>query len=208
MRALSLVVLVGAADVLVAPAGVVPEGARLVARMNTSIGTAPALGVDRIADETRAGAPFAATVETRVVDEHGQMRLAAGAILHGHVAKMARGEGVGRAVIELAVDRIDQRPLEAHVVALEVQQLPGSDPGTPVDATSFWGAFVGGMAFGVPGVAVGHGLGGGLGAVNAARAHRVEAWVEAGSQVTVELDAPLRLGGRCVASAGASAADC
>jgi hypothetical protein len=178
-------------DVLVAPAGVVPPGARLVARVNTSIGTANSLGVDRIADETKAGAPFAATVETRVVDERGQTRLQPGAILHGHVAKVARGEGVRRAQIEVAIDRLGQQAIDARVVALDVQQLPGSDPGAPVDATSFWGALMGGVAFGIPGVAIGHGFGGSLGAVNAVRARQVEGWVEAGSLITVELAAPL-----------------
>ena len=205
MRALLLVVLV-ATDVMVAPGGVLPEGARLVARMNTNIGTAAALGVDRIADETKAGAPFAATVETSVVDDRGRTRLAPGAILHGHVAKVERGEGVRHAVIELAIDRLDQHPVAARVVDVEVQQLPGSDPGTPTDATSFWGALVGGMAFGIPGVAIGHGFGGGVGAVNAVRARTVEAWVQAGSPITVELDAPLPLD-RCVA-ATSGAANC
>jgi hypothetical protein len=200
-----LLVVLAASDVMVAPGGVLPGGARLVARMNTSIGTAAALGVDRIADETKKGAPFAATVQTSVVDEHGRARLAPGAILHGHVTKVARGEGVRRAVIELAIDRLDQRPLVAHVAELDVQQLPGSDPGTPTDATSFWGALVGGMAFGIPGVAIGHGFGGGVGAVNAVRARTVEAWIEAGSPLTVELDEPLSLD-RCVAAA--SAANC
>lgn len=178
-------------DLVVAPAGVVPAGARLTARMNTTIGTTQSLGVDRIADETKAGAPFAATVETGVVDERGQTRLAKGALLHGHVSKVVRGEGIRRAQIEVTVDHLDARPIDARVIALDVQQLPASDPGAPVDTTSFWGAMMGGIAFGIPGVAIGHGFGGSFGAVNAVRARQVEGWVSAGSLITVELAAPL-----------------
>jgi hypothetical protein len=177
--------------VVVAPRGVVPGGARLVGRMDTNIGTARSLGVDRIADETRAGAPFAVSVDTRVVDERGRTRVPAGAILHGHVERITRGEGARRADIELAIDSLERQPLAAHVVAVDVQQMPASDPGAPVDVTSFWGALVGGLAFGVPGVAIGHGIGGSYGAVNVARARQVEGWISAGSPITVELDEPL-----------------
>ncbi len=201
MRGLLLVVLV-ASDVVVAPDGVLPAGTRLVARMNTTIGTTRSLGVDRIADETRAGAPFAATVESTVVDEHGRTLLPAGAIVHGHVARLARGSGVKRAVLELAVDRLDRAPLDARVVESEVQQLDNADVGAQVDATAFWGTVFGGIAFGIPGVAIGHGLAGGFGAVNAVRARTVEAWLSAGSLITIELDEPLSLG-RCVAARGA-----
>ncbi|HEX8950499.1 MAG TPA: hypothetical protein VF945_01575 [Polyangia bacterium] len=198
MRALLLFALV-AGDVVVAPGGVLPAGARLVARMNTTIGTRHSLGVDRIADETRAGAPFAATVDGAVVDERGRTRLAAGALVHGHVARVERGHGVQRAVIELAVDRLDGRPLAARVVASDVQQLETADAGAQVDATTFWGTIFGGVVFGIPGVAIGHGLAGSFGAINAVRAREVEAWLSAGSLITVELDAPLRLD-RCVAT--------
>lgn len=210
MRGLLLVVLV-ASDVVVVPDGVLPAGTRLVARMNTTIGTTRSLGVDRIADETRAGAPFAATVETTVVDADGRTRLAAGAIVHGHVARLERGEGGRRAVLELAVDRLDREPIAARVVASEVQQLDNADVGGEVDATTFWGMVFGGIAFGIPGVAIGHGMAGGLGAVNAVRARTVEAWLAAGSLISVELEEPLRLGalsfkrrgGRQLASVGA-----
>lgn len=200
MRALALVLLV-AGDVAVAPGGVLPRGAQLTARMNTTIGTTASLGVDRIADETRAGAPFAATVETAVLDERGRVRLPPGAIVHGHVVRLSRGEGVHRAAIELAVDRLDARPIRARVVRSEVQQLPASDTGGAVDDTAFWGTVFGGIAFGLPGLAVGYAAGGSVGAVNATRARRVEAWQSAGSLITVELDAPLRLDRGCVASA-------
>ena len=200
MRVVLLAVL-AAADVVVAPGGVLPRGTELTARMNTTIGTTATLGVDRMADETRAGAPFAATVEATIVDEHGRTLVPAGALLHGHVARIHRGQGIERAGIELAVDRLERAPIDARVVASEVQQLEASgDVGGEVDATTFWGMLFGGIAFGVPGVAIGHGVAGSFGAVNATRARRVEAWISAGSLITIELDAPLRLGGRCVAS--------
>ena len=192
MGALVFVVLV-ASRVVIAPNGVLPAGARLVARMNTTIGTTHSLGIDRIADETRAGAPFAATVETPVLDEGGRALLPAGALVHGHVARLERGSGVRRAVLELAVDRLDRRPLLARVVAADVEQLDNADAGAQVADTTFWGAVFGGIVFGIPGVAIGHGFAGTFGAVNAVRARTVEAWLSAGSLVTIELDAPLRL---------------
>jgi hypothetical protein len=198
MRLLLLAVLV-ASDVAVAPDAVLPEGAQLVARMNTTIGTRHALGVDRIADETRAGAPFAATIETTIVDEYGRTRLPAGAVLRGHITRVARGYGIQRAAIELAIDRIENRPLAARVVKSDVQQLESSDAGAQVDTTVLWGMVVGGLVFGIPGVAIGHGFAGGLGAVKAVRAREVEAWLAAGSTITVELGEPLRLD-RCLAA--------
>ena len=199
MAGLLLAVLV-AADVAVAPGGVLPRGTHLSARMDTTIGTTHSLGVDRIADETRAGAPFAATVETAIVDEHGRTLVPAGALLHGHVARLRRGHGIERAVIELAVDRLERAPVAARVVASDLQQLEHGDVGGEVDTATFWGMVVGGIVFGVPGVAIGHGLAGGFGAVNATRARQVDGWISAGSLITVELDAPLSVGGRCVAS--------
>jgi hypothetical protein len=201
MRALLLVVLI-ASDV-VAPGGVLPRGARLVARMNTTIGTTQSLGVDRIADETQAGAPFAATIEANMVDENGTVRLPRGAVLRGHIARIATGHGIQRGTIELAVDRLDTRALAAHVVEADVQQLPYSDTGAQVETTTFWGMLVGGLVFGTPGVSIGHGFAGALGSVNAVRAREVEAWISAGSLITVELDAPLRID-RCFAARGSA----
>ncbi|MGZ3439487.1 MAG: hypothetical protein ACXVDD_08220 [Polyangia bacterium] len=198
MRPLLLAVLV-ASDVVVAPGGVLPEGAQLVARLNTTIGTRRALSFDRIADETRAGAPFAATIETTIVDEYGRTRLPAGAVVRGHIVRVARGYGVRRAAIELAIDRLENRPLAARVVKSDVQQLENSDVGAEVDTTVMWGMVFGGLVFGIPGVAIGHGLAGGLGAVKAVRAREVEAWLAAGSLITVELGEPLRLD-RCLAT--------
>lgn len=194
-----LVVVLLAVQAAVAPGGVLPRGARLVARMDTTIGTTHTVGVDDVADETRAGAPFAATLEATIVDEHGRTRLPAGAIVYGHVARVARGHGVERAKIELAIDRIERWPVVASVVASELQQLPATDEGVAVDTAAFWGMLFGGIAFGVPGVVIGHGMAGSYGAVNAVRARAVEGWISAGSLVTIELDEPLPLDG-CRAS--------
>jgi hypothetical protein len=199
MRAVLLALLLVGNAAVVAPGGVLPRGARLVGRMNTTIGTRPSLGVENLADETRAGAPFAPTVDAPLVDERGATELAPGALLHGHIQRIERGHGVQRAVVELAVDRLDTRPIVAHVVDVEVQQLPATDAGAEVDTTTFWGMLVGGMVFGVPGVAVGHGMAAGFGAVNTVRARVVEAWIAAGSSITVELDEPLPIG-RCLAA--------
>jgi hypothetical protein len=204
VRAVLFSVLV-AASVIVAPGGVLPAGTRLSGRMNTAIGTTRSVGVFETADAMHAGAPFAATIDAAVVDEHGRTRLPPGAILRGHITKIAAGEGTRRAVVELAIDRLENRPLAGRVIEAEVQQLPSSDAGAQVDTTSFWGMVVGGVAFGIPGVAIGHAFGGGVGAVNATRARRVEGWIAAGSLITVELDEPLRVDACVAARAGAPA---
>jgi hypothetical protein len=195
-----LVVAVSIGAAVVAPGGVLPPGARLVARMNTTIGTAHSLGVDRIADVTRDGEPFAATVDAAIVDDDARVRVPPGAVLHGRVTHLERGEGIRRAQIELAVDRLETRDLTAHVVEAEVQQLELDDAGAQVDTTTFWGMWVGGIMFGIPGIAIGHGLAGSYGAVNAVRARQVEGWISAGSLITVELDKPLTIDRCLVAS--------
>lgn len=186
--------LLALAATVVAPDGVVPAGERLVARMNRTIGTTPSLGPDRVADVTRAGGEFVATLETPVVDERGRARLTPGALVQGHVVRAERGQGLHAAKLELAVDRIDGRPIDARVAGVEVQQIASSSPATHVEGVAFWGALIGGLAFGIPGVAVGYGAGGSAAAVNAARARSTDAWISAGSLLTIELTAPLHLG--------------
>jgi hypothetical protein len=64
-----------------------------------------------------------------------------------------------------------------------------------VDTSTFWGMLIGVLAFGVPGLVIGHGIAGSYGAVNAVRARVVEGWIAAGSLIVIELGKPLPLDG-------------
>jgi hypothetical protein len=171
----------------------VPAGTRLSARMNRSIGSAPALGPDRVADVTRAGEEYTASLTVPVVDDEGRARVAVGAILRGRVAALGAGTGVGLAKLELSADALDGRALRAHVVSTEVQWVPSSDLGLTADRSAFVGILLGGIAFGLPGVMIGYAAGGGAAAVATVQDRRVEAWLAAGSTIVVELDEPLAL---------------
>jgi hypothetical protein len=169
----------------------VPAGTRLSARMNRSIGSAQALGPDRVADVTHAGEEYTASLIAPVVDDEGRARVAAGTILQGHVAVLAAGTGADLAKLELSADALDGRALRAHVVTTEVQWVQSSDLGLIADRSAFVGMLLGGIAFGLPGVMIGYGAGAGGAAVGTLQERRVEAWLAAGSTIVVELDEPL-----------------
>jgi len=185
----------GAIAVLFALASAaLPAGTRIPARMNTSIATAKALGPNRIPDVTRAGEPFAASVTSPVGD--GCARIDAGAVVQGRVASLSPGTGSGRVDLALTADSVDGHPLRAHVVGAEPEQVPATDLGRRADGAAFTGILVGGIFFGIPGVMIGYGAGGGAAAVDAYHERRVEAWLPAGSTIEVELDEPLALPAR------------
>jgi hypothetical protein len=188
------VVVVAAA--LAGPSSVLPAGTRLTARMNTTIGTVKAMGPDRIADVTRPGQEYAASLIDPVVDDNGRVLVPAGAVVHGRVAMIARGTGIHRAKLELTAERLDRRPIEARVVEPEIQQLPTTDPGKTADSAAFAGALLGGIAFGIPGVVIGFAFGGGQGGVGVVRERVTEGWLSAGAPITIELTAPLAISQR------------
>lgn len=195
-----LLAVVMASATVVAPDGVVPERTELVARLARNVATtARPLGPDRIAEVTRKGGEWTATLEAAVVDQHGRVRLPAGAVVSGHVVRAEPGFGLARGKLELAVDRIERRPVRARLVGLDVQQIVSTDPGTHVESVAFWGALMGGVAFGIPGVAIGYGAGGLSAGFNAASQRRTDGWLSAGTLLTLELEAPLVLA-PCVAT--------
>jgi hypothetical protein len=187
----------GAAVAPTAPAGgasvVLPAGTRLTARMNRTIGTVRALGPDRVAELTRAGEEFTATVTTRLFDGDGRERLAPGAILHGRITALKAGVGLRPAQLELTAERLDGKELRAHVVSTEVQLVPSSELGEGAESAAFAGVLLGGIMFGLPGIIVGYGAGGSSAAVGAIQERRVEAWLSAGTSIEVQLDETLTL---------------
>jgi hypothetical protein len=190
MRAL----LWGAAALALASTGAtsaLPAGTRLEARLNTSIGTARALGPDRISEVHRAGEDYAASVIDPV--GAGCARVAPGAVVHGRVVTLAPGKGVDPVKLELSADSLDGRPLRAHVVGPDPQKVESSDLGKAADSAAFAGILFGGIFFGIPGVMIGYGAGGAAATVSAVQERRVEAWLPAGTTIEVELDEPLTL---------------
>ncbi|HEY1586008.1 MAG TPA: hypothetical protein VGH63_10000 [Polyangia bacterium] len=179
------------AALALASATTLPVGTRIPARMNTSIGTASALGPDRISDVTRAGEPWAASVEAPI--GVGCAGLDAGAVVNGRIATLAPGTGAGAVKLTLDADSLDGRALHAHVVA-EPERVQSTDLGKRADSAAFTGILVGAIFFGVPaGLMIGYGVGGGAAAIDTIHERRVEAWLPAGTTVEVELDEPLTL---------------
>jgi hypothetical protein len=168
-----------------------PAGTRIEARLNTSIGTARALGPDRISEVDRAGEDYAASV----IDPVGQgcARIDPGAVVHGRVVKLSPGKGVDPVKLELSAESLDGRPLRAHVVDPEPQKVERTDLGKSADSAAFAGILFGGIFFGIPGVMIGYGAGGAAATVATVQERRVEAWLPAGSTIEVELDEPLTL---------------
>jgi hypothetical protein len=162
------------AVVLALASAALPAGTRIPVRMNTSIATARALGPNRIPDVTRVGEPFAASV----IDPIGNScaRIDAGAVVHGRVSALAPATGSGRVELALTADSVE-----------------ATDLGRRADGAAFTGILVGGIFFGLPGVMIGYGAGGGAAAVDVYHERRVEAWLPAGSTIEVELDEPLAL---------------
>jgi hypothetical protein len=179
------------AVVLALASAALPAGTRIPVRMNTSIATARALGPNRIPDVTRVGEPFAASV----IDPIGNScaRIDAGAVVHGRVSALAPATGSGRVELALTADSLDGHPLRAHVVGAEPEKVEATDLGRRADGAAFTGILVGGIFFGLPGVMIGYGAGGGAAAVDVYHERRVEAWLPAGSTIEVELDEPLPL---------------
>ncbi len=175
---------------LVLASTTLPVGTRIPARMNTSIGTATALGPNRISDVTRAGEPWAASVTDPI--GAGCTRVDAGDVVNGRVTKLAPGTGAGSAKLTLDADSLNGRTLHAHVVA-EPEHLPSTDLGKRADSAAFSGLMIGAIFFGWPGLMVGYGAGGGAAAIDTFHERRVEAWLPAGTTVEVELDEPLTL---------------
>jgi hypothetical protein len=158
--------------------------------MNTSIGTARALGPDRISDVTRAGEPWAASVEGPI--GVGCAGLDAGAVVNGRVSTLAPGTGASTVKLTLDADSVDGRALHAHVVA-KPERVQSTDLGKRADSAAFTGILIGGIFFGIPGVVIGYGAGGGAAAIDTIHERRVEAWLPAGTTVEVELDEPFTL---------------
>jgi hypothetical protein len=181
----------------------VDKGERVVARMNETIGTARALGPDRLAELTRPGQPYTATIETPIVDIDGSVLVPPGALVHGHIASLTPGTGLSAARLELTADAVQlgagDQPLAARVVDTELQQVPTFDAGKTVDSAAFGGAIIGGVAFGIPGVFIGYSFGGTGGAGTVVDERHVHGWLSAGGLITVELEEPLRVKQRACA---------
>lgn len=182
---------------LLAPDGTLPSGTRLTARLTQPIGTSAALGPDRRAELTRRGEPFRALLVTPVVDGARRTRLPSGALVEGRITELSRGQGVRPARVELAVERVCGRPLRGAVVDPPIDRVANARTQRSMEgATTFW-LLLGALAFGVPGLALGGTVGNVGGAVAQSHATVNDAWLAAGSDLIVELRAPMRVGPTC-----------
>jgi hypothetical protein len=184
---------------LLAPAGVLPVGTRLEARVTQSIGTVPAMGPDREADLTRRGQRFHALLVTPIVDSHERVRVPPGALVQGRIAALSRGQGVRPPHLELSIERLCHRPLRARVVDPPVTAIPHSIDRTTLAGATFSWLFMGAICFGVPGFMLGATVGSSGGAIAQTEEVVNEGWLSAGTVITIEVDAPAPLGPPCAA---------
>jgi hypothetical protein len=192
-----ILVLVTTCSVASAPILELPSGARFTVRMTDSIGTTPALGADRRAELTRRGQRFRALLVTPISDATARVRAPTGALVEGRIVALRRGEGVSPPVLELAVDRVCNRPLRARVVDPPFDQVPRERSPKSLEGATFTWLFFGAICFGVPGFILGSTVGSVSGAVEKSRGLVNEAWLPAGTLLTVELTAPTALAPPC-----------
>jgi hypothetical protein len=192
-----ILLLVMTCSVASSPTLVLPAGARFTARMTESIATAPALGADRRAELTRRGQRFHALLVTPISDGNARVRAPSGALVEGRIVELRRGEGVRPPQLELAVDRLCNRPLSARVIDPPFDQVERERHPKSLEGATFAWLFLGTVCFGMPGFMLGTTIGSASGAVEKTRGLVNEAWLPAGTLLTVELTAPAALAPTC-----------
>jgi hypothetical protein len=166
--------------------GVIPAGAVLVARMDRAITT----------DHTRPGERFTARLVTPILDERGRPLLPDDARLAGRVVSVSTGRGEGPARLYLAVDGLQAarcaQPIDTELWAADVAQVARAAPGRPMRGGAVGGAFLGALFLGIPGLELGAGLGaaGGVATYEASRV--IDARLERGALIVVQLQSATR----------------
>jgi hypothetical protein len=179
------------------PVVVLPAGARFTARMTQSIATVPALGPDRRAELTRSGQRFHALLVTPIVDAANRVRMPAGTLVEGRIVTLSPGQGVRPPRVDLTVERLCNRPLRARVVDPPVDRIERQRTRQSFAGATFAWLFMGTICFGMPGFMLGSTVGSASGVVAETRSLVIEAWLSAGTIITVEVSEPAALGPAC-----------
>lgn len=168
-----------------ATGGWIHAGTRLVATLDTPIGT----------DVSRVGDPFFATMMTPIVDEQGSVVIPAGAKIVGRVADLRTTRGGEPAVVGLEVQSISfagaSRPLGARVVEADVQATSRHPSGRAALGGAAGGALIGAILGGGSGAAKGGLVGAGAGTLISLGVSETGARLPSGTRLAIEITQPV-----------------
>jgi hypothetical protein len=167
--------------------GTVPAGTRLVATLDTAIGT----------DVSKPGDQFSATLQTPIVDSTGATRIPAGAKLLGSVTELRETRGGEPAAVALDITAISYggtvNPFRARIVETEVESTGRHVSGRGVAGGAAGGAIIGAILGGGSGALKGAAVGAGSAALISLGTSKTGARLPSGTTLAVETTGPIQL---------------
>jgi hypothetical protein len=171
----------------VASNGTVQAGTRLVATLDTPVGT----------EFSKVGDTFTATIRTPVVDDGGMTLIAAGSKVIGRVAELRETRGDDPAVVELDIEALAYngitRPLNARIVDAQVESTDRKVRGKHVAGGAAGGAILGAVLGGGSGALKGAALGAGTGALISLGTSKTGAKLPSGTTMAIEVTQATRI---------------
>ena len=168
-----------------ATGGMINSGTRLVASLDTPIGT----------DVSRVGDPFYATLQTPVVDERGYAVIPAGAKIQGRVAQLEETRGGDPAVVSLEIESISYsgttRPFPGRIVETEVESTGRHASGKGIAGGAAGGAILGAILGGGSGALKGAAVGAGAGTLISLGTSKTGARMPSGTTLAIETTQPM-----------------
>jgi len=163
-----------------ASGGMIQAGTRLVATLDSPIGT----------DVSRVGDPFYATLQTPILDERGYTVIPAGARLMGRVVDLRETRGGDPAVVSLQVEAIStgagSRPFPARIVETEVESTGRHVSGKAIGGGAAGGAILGAILGGGSGALKGAAVGAGAGTLISLGTSKTGARLPSGTTLAIE----------------------
>lgn len=163
-----------------ATGGMINAGTRLVATLDSPIGT----------DVSRPGDVFTATLQTPIVDERGYSVIPAGARLQGRVVDLRETRGGDPAVVSLEIEAISHggtmRPFPGRIVETEVESTGRHVSGKGTAAGAAGGAILGAILGGGSGALKGAAVGGGSAALISLGTSKTGARLPSGTTLAIE----------------------
>jgi hypothetical protein len=167
----------------VAHGGTVLPGTRLVATLDTPIGT----------DVSRVGDPFYATLQTPIVDQYGAMVIPAGSKIIGRVDDLRETRGGDPAIVSLEVVGVQigsmQRPFQGRIIETEVESTGRHVSGRTVGGSAAGGAVLGAILGGGSGALKGAAVGAGAGTAISLGTSKTGARMPSGTTIAIETTA-------------------
>ncbi|MGZ3454416.1 MAG: hypothetical protein ACXVEF_32720 [Polyangiales bacterium] len=170
----------------VAMGGTVQPGTRLVATLDTPIGT----------EFSKVGDSFYATLQTPVVDDRGYPVIPAGSKIVGSVVDLRETRGGDPAVVSLEVEAIQigtvTRPFSGRIVETEVESTGRHVSGRAIGGGAAGGAILGAILGGGSGALKGAAIGAGAGTLISLGTSKTGAKLPSGTTLAVETTQPMQ----------------